>query len=213
MIRAVKYSAATGFSLPLPLKWKIKKQSPLLASVSPSRLTEEIFKIIHSSQAAPIVEALDGMGLYAYLQPQAAQLMKVNPRFRSRYLKSMAALNQPDFKNLPGETLGALINDYLEDIADWEQGVAENYKMCYTAARGFVLPMNPPRFELGYAVRRFFAAHGVTIKKSHISDLANRGRSSQPPTEAEGAVVEAVRRKRHRRKRRNKNAGTDQQIL
>jgi poly(A) polymerase len=213
MIRAVKYSAATGFSLPLPLKWKIKKQSPLLASVSPSRLTEEIFKIIHSSQAAAIVEALDDMGLYAYLQPQAAALMKNNPRFRRHYLKSMAALNQPDFKNLPGETLGALINDHLEDIVDWEQGVAENYKMCYTAARSFVRPMNPPRFELGYAVRRFFAAHGVTIKKSHVTELANRGRAGQPAAEAEGAAVEVVRRKRRRRKRRSKNAGADQQSL
>jgi poly(A) polymerase len=212
MIRAVKYSAATGFSLPLPLKWKIKSQSPLLTAVSPSRLTEEIFKIIHSSQAAPIVEALDAMGLYAYLQPQAAQLMNTNPRFRSHYLKSMAALNQPDFKNLPGETLGALINDYLEDIADWEQGIAENYKMCYAAARGFVRPMNPPRFELGYAVRRFFAAHGVTIKKSHITDLANRSRAVQPAAEAE-AGTEVARRKRRKRKRRSKNAGTDQQVL
>jgi poly(A) polymerase len=206
MIRAVKYSAATGFSLPLPLKWKIKKQSPLLASISPSRLTEEIFKIVHSSQAAAIVEALDDMGLYAYLQPQAAALMKTNPRFRRHYLKSMAALNQPDFKNLPGETLGALINDHLEDIADWEQGVVENYRLCYTAARSFVRPMNPPRFELGYAVRRFFAAHGVTVKKSHAAGLT-------PAGEAEGAAAEVVRRKRRRRKRRSKNAGTDQQSL
>jgi len=198
MIRAVKYSAATGFSLPLPLKWKIKKQSPLLASISPSRLTEEIFKIIHSSQAASIVEALDDMGLYAYLQPQAAALMKNNSRFRSRYLRSMAASN--------GETLGALINDYLEDIADWEQGIAENYRLCCAAARSFVRPMNPPRFELGYAVRRFFAAHGVTIKKSHAAGLT-------PAAGTEGAAAEVVRRKRRRRKRRSKNAGTDQQSL
>ena len=213
MIRAVKYAATTGFSLPLPLKWKIKKQSPLLTSVSPSRLTEEIFKIIHSSQAAAIVAALDEMGLYAYLQPQAAALMKNNPRFRRHYLKSMASLNQPNFKNLPGETLGALINDYLEDIADWEKGIGENYKICYTAARGFVKPMNPPRFELGYAVRRFFAAHNVTIKKSHITELAGRGRVSPPAAEAEGAATEAVRRKRRKRKRRSKNAGTNQQSV
>jgi len=170
MIRAVKYSAATGFTLPLSLKWKIKKQSPLLSSVSPSRLTEEIFKIIHSSQASRIVEALDNMGLYVYLQPGAAKLMKENPHFRSRYLRSLASLNQEGFKNLPGEALGKLINDYLEDVTNWEKGITENYKAAYSAARSFVLPMNPPRYELDFAVRRFFSAHGINVKKSHVID-------------------------------------------
>jgi len=200
MIRAVKYSAATGFTLPLSLKWAIKNQSPLLASISPSRLTEEIFKIIHSSQAAPIVEALDDMGLYAYLQPQAAKLMKTSPSFRSRYLQSMAALNQTNFKNLPGEALGALINDYLEDIIDWERSISENYRESYAAARSFVLPMNPPRFELNYAVRRFFANHDITIKKSHITDWANSGR--QPPGETGVSAAASTPRKRRRRRRK-----------
>jgi poly(A) polymerase len=168
MIRAVKYGAATGFTLPFPLKWKIKKQSHLLSMISPSRLTEEIFKIIQSPQAARIVEALDSMGLYAYLQPEAAKLMREAGSFRARYLRSLAAAGKPEFRNLPGEALGALINDYLEDITDWDRGIIENYKASYSAARNFVLPMNPPRYEIDYAVRRFFAAHGKTVKKSHI---------------------------------------------
>jgi poly(A) polymerase len=200
MIRAVKYSATTGFTLPLSLKWAIKNESPLLASISPSRLTEEIFKIIHSSQAASIVRALDDMGLYAYLQPQAAKLIKTSPSFRSRYLRSMAALNQSNFKNLPGERLGALVNDYLEDIVDWEKSVSENYRESYAAARSFVQPMNPPRFEINYAVRRFFAAHGIMIKKSHIADWANSGR--QPPGETGTGVPASAPRKRHRRRRK-----------
>jgi len=200
MIRAVKYSATTGFTLPLSLKWAIKNESPLLASISPSRLTEEIFKIIHSSQAASIVQALDDMGLYAYLQPHAAKLIKTSPSFRSRYLRSMAALNQANFKNLPGERLGALVNDYLEDIIDWEKSVSENYRESYAAARSFVLPMNPPRFEINYAVRRFFAAHGILIKKSHIADWANSGR--QPPGETGAGVPASAPRKRRRRRRK-----------
>jgi poly(A) polymerase len=204
MIRAVKYGAAAGFNLPAPLKWKIKKQSPLLASISPSRLTEEIFKIIHSSQAAGIVDALDRMGLYSYLQPQAARLMREKPAYRAGYLKSMAALGREDFKNLPGEALGALVNDYLEDIVDWERGVAENYKAAFAAARSFVLPMKPPRFELGFAVRRFFSAHGVTVKKSHIVE--------RPSDEAAVGFTETratgePRKRRRRRRKPSKTAG------
>ncbi|MDR0494609.1 MAG: polynucleotide adenylyltransferase PcnB [Treponema sp.] len=203
MIRAVKYSAATGFTLPLSLKWKIKKQSPLLVSISPSRLTEEIFKIIHSPQAASIVEALDDMGLYAWLQPKAAGLMKENPSFRRRYLQSMAALNQKGFKDLPGEALGALVNDYLENITDWEKGVMENYRECYSAARRFVLPMNPPRYELDYAVRRFFAAHGITIKKSHLVTWANRSQLPEQKT-VETRITEVAPAQKRKRRRRKK---------
>ncbi|MDR2259148.1 MAG: polynucleotide adenylyltransferase PcnB [Treponema sp.] len=175
MIRAVKYSVTTGFKLPLTLKWRIKKQSPLLGTVSPSRLTEEIFKIIHSPSAALIVESLETLGLYEYLQPQASRLMKENPDFRARYVRSLSVLNQEGFKNLPGEALAALVQDYLEDNTDWEAGIAENYKNTFAAARAFVLPMNPPRFELDHAVRLFFAAHGVTIKKSHFPERGKPG--------------------------------------
>jgi len=60
--------------------------------------------------------------------------------------------------------------------------------------------MNPPRFELGYAVRRFFAAHGIIIKKSHVTPVSGETAAS--------AAGDAVRRKRRRRKR-SKNAGTE----
>jgi poly(A) polymerase len=178
MIRAVKYSATTGFNLPLSLKWKIRKQSGLLESISPSRLTEEIFKILHSSQAAAIVDSLDAIGLYQYLQPQTAGFFRTRPGFRDQYLKTMASLNQPDFKNLPGEALASLVRDYLEDVADWDgedgeqppKPPSERYKEAFAAARSFVLPMNPPRMELDHGVRLLFAEHGVTIKKIRFNE-------------------------------------------
>jgi poly(A) polymerase len=213
MIRAVKYGAATGFRLPLRLKWRIKKQSPLLAAVSPSRLTEEIFKIIHSSSAFSIVEALEALGLYEYLQPGASRLMKENAGFRGRYLKSMAALNQEGFKNLPGEALAALVQDYLEDNTDWEAGIAETYKSAFTSARAFVLPMNPPRFELDHAVRLLLALHGITIKKSRFLEWGKPGSPGReggglsaaldPPFSA-AARGEGEPRKTHRRHRRKR---------
>jgi poly(A) polymerase len=165
----------TGFKLPLPLTWRIRRQARLLEAVSPSRLTEEIFKIIHSSSAASIVEALEALGLYEYLQPQASRLMRDSPDFRARYIRSLSVLNREGFKNLPGEALAALVQDYLEDNTDWEAGIAENYKNTFAAARAFVLPMNPPRFELDHGVRLFFAAHGITIKKSHFPERGKPG--------------------------------------
>jgi poly(A) polymerase len=170
MIRAVKYAAATGFKIPLTLRWKIKKQAPLLAPVSPSRLTEEIFKIIHSPCAAQITESLEYFGLYEYLQPNASRQMKENEKFRARYLKGLGELNR-NGNPKPGETLAALIRDYLVDFIDWDaEGLTENYKTAFMAARQFILPMNPPRMELDHAVRLIFAEHGQNVKKVRFFD-------------------------------------------
>ncbi|MCL2804482.1 MAG: polynucleotide adenylyltransferase PcnB [Treponema sp.] len=168
MIRASKYAAKTGFSLPLNLKMKISNQSNLLVTISPSRLTEEIFKIIHSDKAADIVDLLDKMGLYAFLQPQAAHLMKKNAVFRKNYLQSMANLKGAE--NRRGQALGSLFNDYLESEAglsadSLKSGPIENYKEIYKLARNFVLPMNPPRYELEHSVKKFLSSRGLTIKR------------------------------------------------
>jgi poly(A) polymerase len=168
MIRAVKYAAATGFKLPFSLRWKIKRESALLSPVSPSRLSEEIMKIVHAAAASEIVENLEAFGLYAYLQPNASKLMG-DSGFRARYLKSFTDLkDNPEKAETPGWNLASLIRDYLEDYLDWEGGVHENYKNAFAAARQFVLPMNPPRVELDHAVRLIFAEHDISLKKVRL---------------------------------------------
>jgi poly(A) polymerase len=204
MIRAVKYAAATGFKLPLSLRWTIKRQSPLLAPISPSRLTEEILKILRSPCAAEIVESLESFGLYAYLQPRAAALMNADPAFRRRYMKSFAALNR-EREEASGEATAALIRDYLEDRIDWEAGVTENYKNAFLDARQFVLPINPPRMDLDHGVRLIFAEHGITIKRSRFLE---RGKSRLPDLDAlEDEVPDAEPKKKRRRRRRRRGGG------
>ncbi|MDR3138358.1 MAG: polynucleotide adenylyltransferase PcnB [Treponema sp.] len=212
MIRAVKYGTTAGFSLPFLLRWKIKAQAGLLTAVSPSRLTEEIMKIIHSSAAAPVVENLEAYGLYEYLQPEASKLLKENRDFREGYFKSLGSINRPDSSGAPGEALAAIIRDFLEDYIDWDKGgIVENYKSAFFAARQFVLPMNPPRAELDRGVRLIFADHGITIKKSRFSERLER--PSHPPVRqgsprreresGEGGLKEgegAVKRRRRRKK-------------
>jgi poly(A) polymerase len=206
MIRAVKYGAATDFNLPFSLRWKIRQYSSLLSEISPSRLTEEIFKIINSSQAARIINDLDEAGLYKYLQPHAAALFKTKQGFKEQYLKTLAGINQEGWKGRPGEKLAALIRDYLEEAADWKgdgnlaPALPERYKHAFTEARKFVLPMNPPRIELGHAVRRLFAEHGVTIKRSRFHDKkTNHNPAVSKPELTEISHAEA---RRHGGKRR-----------
>jgi poly(A) polymerase len=204
MIRAVKYAATTGFKLPMRVKWKIKQQSPLLASISSSRLTEEMFKIIHSSFASLIVENLEAFGLYEYLQPNASELIKKSDPFRVRYMKSLTDMAG---SGVSGEDLVALIRDYLEDFVDWDGGMMENYKNAFLGARQFVLPINPPRSDLDYAVRRILGEHGITIKRSRVFE---RGKSwfsfVETPSPPEIPGAEGPKRK-HRSRKRHKGTG------
>jgi len=191
MIRAVKYAVTTDCRIPLAVRWKIKAQASLLAPVSPSRLTEEILKIIHAACPDRIVEALEEARLYAYLQPQAAALMKRDRLFRERYLKSLKALSAAPAA--PGRELAALIRDYLEPLVDWAQG-AEVCRAAFMEARRFVLPLNPPRVELEYAVKLLFEEHGVSLKKFRLFERDGGGeddvfpprrrRRRRPPADA-----------------------------
>jgi poly(A) polymerase len=217
MIRAMKYAAATGIKLPLSLRWKIKQQAFLLEPVSPSRLTEEIFKIIHSPYAAQIIESLESFGLYRYIQPNASRLMKENEDFRGRYLKGLGDLNREDngAPPKPGETLAALIRDYLEDLLDWDAGgITENYRNAFVGARQFVLPMNPPRVELDHAVRLIFSEHGQNVKKIRYFERGKPRMQESEVLAAEFADLPAAsagegaakKRRRRRRKPRSNTA-------
>ncbi|MDR1839542.1 MAG: polynucleotide adenylyltransferase PcnB [Treponema sp.] len=195
MIRAVKYAALTDFSIPLNVKLKISKQSNLLTSISPSRLTEEMLKIIHSDNAAAIVNLLEKTGLYSYLQPEASSLMRKSSSFRQNYLRRMADLKCSE--NQQGKALGSLFYDYLETSAEWKPGPIENFNEIYKTARSFLLPINPPRYEMEYAVKKFLSEHGIIIKRPHFEKI------KQLPDGETGHT--AKRRRRHRHKKNKEN--------
>jgi poly(A) polymerase len=216
MIRAVKYGATTGFKLPLALRWEIRRDSSLLAEVSPSRLTEEINKIIRSARADRIVRDLEALGLYRYLQPNASKLFKEKPGFRERYLRDLAAARDEEQEEKPGWVISALVRAFLEDTTDWNlEDSQENYYSALLSARRFVIPMNPPRLELDHAVRLVFAEHGLALKRAPFplrsrpfGGEAGRGRpgparSSGPPVPpAENREPGEASKKRRRRRRR-----------
>jgi poly(A) polymerase len=215
MIRAVKYAAATSFRLPWSLTWKIRRQASLLSEVSPSRLTEEILKIIHSPYSARIIENLDLFGVYEYLQPGASAVLRRDASFRSRYIKGFADLAlKPDAARAPGETMAALIRDFLEETVDWDGGIIENYKNAFLEARRFILPINPPRVELDHAVRLIFSEHGLTVKKSrmllsHSRQADSRLLREEEPDPAGLLPDEGEPKKRVRRGRRRGTSAAD----
>jgi poly(A) polymerase len=198
MIRAVKYAILAGFPLPLTLRNKIKKEAPLLAGIPPSRLTEEINKVIRSAKVADIIEMLELLGIYRYMQPNAHNLMKTSISFKELYLATLRNLNSvepepevsPDAlaKNLSIEiaSLSALFSDYVAGMVDWQEDSLAIYTRAFKEARAFVLPMNPQRVHLEKAIRQLLADHGVIIKKTRLlrPDLIDGARNVQPPPNA-----------------------------
>jgi len=166
MIRAVKYSVLAGFKIPLILRKKIKESAHLLKIISPSRLTEELTKILKSGIASAVIEELSLLRLYEYLQPKASKLIDDSAAFRNAYFKSLSAIAPPPDGDaiLLVSGLMALVRDYINDNFDWAAADQAKFKEVFMLARKFVVPMNPPRFDLSKAVRNIFAEHGIKVK-------------------------------------------------
>lgn len=198
MLRAVKYSVTTHCAMQWQLRHKIKKSASLLSPVSPSRLTEEIFKIVNSAHAFDIVrEALD-VDIYMYLQPAATNLILSDREFEKNYfenLKRLDALNTVEKEARLGKKLLFLVKDFILSLTDWKKEIVENsavgelYEKTWNETRRFVLPMNPPRVELEYAIRSVLREIGVNI------------RIPKPPRPESGEPNAAPKRRRRRRRK------------
>ncbi len=171
MLRAIKYSATTHAKMSRSLRHKILSSAKLLSQISPSRLTEELLKIINNTYAYEIIsEALD-TDLFMYLQPSATGLIYENKKYEKDYMKSIQELSllnktNPDVRL--GKKMIYLIRDFIYQLTDWEKEIeaktsfSELYGRTWAECRNFVLPMNPVRRELEFAVKQTLIDLGVS---------------------------------------------------
>lgn len=173
MLRAVKYGATCNCSMGFFLRQKIRKSAHLLLPVSPSRLTEEMLKILNSGHSCEIVTACLKTDLYMYLQPNATSMMYQSKIFEQNYMKHLSEMDkavQSDKTIRLGQKLFFLIIDFIDTLTDWKKEVSgktatgELYLKTWTQVRNFVLPINPQRTELEYAIRLALKKLGVAIK-------------------------------------------------
>ena len=182
MLRAIKYSATTHARMSFTLRHKIRASAALLSQVSPSRLTEEMLKIINSGHSAEIIsEALD-TDLYMYLQPAAAAMIYEKKDVEKTYMQNLSKMDeltrtQSDVRL--GRKLYFLLYDFVSSLTDWKKEVqsgmpaSELYARTWKECRNFVLPMNPQRRELEFAVRAVMSDLGVLFRQSPAKKAAN----------------------------------------
>ena len=167
MIRAAKYSVSTGCVIPDKVGKVMRKQSHLLQPVSPSRLTEELIKILHSGRARDTIAMLLRYDLFMYLQPSACSLIDDSEDFAENYRKNLEELDTlvasgEDIRL--GRKLAFLITALVQLVTDWNGHPVEVYTNVYRECRRFIMPMNPPRTELEFAVRHCLKEGGLPIR-------------------------------------------------
>ena len=174
MLRAVKYSATTHAQMSFLLRRKIRQSANLLSQVSPSRLTEEMMKIINGGHSFDIIKEAIDLDLFMYLQPAAASMIFDNKKIEKQYMENLKKLDElhvTETDSRLGKKLYFIIYDFICTLTDWKKEVqnkssfSELYAKTWTECRNFVLPMNPQRKELEFAVKSVLSSFGIQIKK------------------------------------------------
>lgn len=192
ILRAIKYASITDSKIPFFVRLQIRKNADLLEFVSPSRMTEEINKIIFSGHAYDIISKLLAYRIYVYMQPGACAFIDSSSQFKKAYLEHLKNLDEkiaqkPGLKQ--GECLKPLLFDYIKLIADVNGVPQDVYGAVYRECRHFILPMNPQRRELEFAVKSCLNELGVKIPmEKNPSRQSKTARQTPRPAKRKKAV-------------------------
>jgi len=201
MIRAVKYSVGAGLKMSGKLKRAIRKSSDLLAAISPSRITEEVFKILLSGRASAVMNECIGYGFFQYMVPNAARLAATEAPYREKLLSRLADLDSE--VNEGGEVRRAraiayLAADYLFEKTPAGAAQRVSFNDAFIDIKKFVSPIVPANkdIELGlvYLIRR---------RKNY---LKGGKLEITPPAERPYSAGEAPEKVRPKKKRGRKPA-------
>ncbi|MGH8751363.1 MAG: polynucleotide adenylyltransferase PcnB [Burkholderiales bacterium] len=120
MLRAVRFAAKLGLKIEPSTRAPVSKLAPLLENVPPSRLFEEMLKLLLSGHAAAAVPALRESGLHGGLLPMLDMIIEqpLGQRFVAAALKNTDERVQQDKPVSPGFLFAALL--WHEVLAAWK---------------------------------------------------------------------------------------------
>jgi poly(A) polymerase len=158
MIRAVKYSAGLGFRLPFLTRRKIKAQASLLAGISGSRLTEELFKMLQSGKSSALFRELYELGLLKYFLPELDASLKANAEnFRESFFVTLQAHDDSIHAVMERRFLLApLIQDYVKALLKQAGDPKPLFKDVYIAVKKMMQPLVPANKDIDAALLPFF---------------------------------------------------------
>lgn len=174
MLRAVKYAAMMGMDIASPVRKKIKKQAPLLAKVSTSRLSEELNKIIKSCNAETIFRLMDSHKLIAPMFPgfeKAFRKARGDTALKENFFLSLAKVDRltNEKELVRGLALYHLTEHLLISVGAFDTIHSENpeYWEVVKKLKALIYPIIQPNRDVEHAVRIMFRKRNLPVPHKH----------------------------------------------
>lgn len=172
MIRALKYSGTTGFTLTFKLGRSIKKYSTELKRCSPSRMTEEIMKIIATGYSAQIFQLLLKFNLLGFMLPEINSLLsgKGNNEHTFSFIKDLTSIDKEvktRNENRKGRLIAALVSSFITFPEEYEN-TTFLFREIFKDIKRLIHPITPPNSEVEMAVVKLFRDEGLQPPKNAI---------------------------------------------
>ena len=224
MIRAIKYSVTTNFSLRWSVKMAIRKYSNELSRVSTSRLTEEVNKILASGHSCKIINELKKYKLLVFMLP-AFSIYSTFPQVQ-KSLKDLdervqLAKQGKGSEVLLADMIMALVNP-LVVFADDQLTIDQRFKETFRQIKILISPMTPSNYEVELASERLLTERGFKTPRNCVRNQrptnripTRKGAPMPRKSRVEGTNAEvssATKKRRNRRRGPKKSPGTGSQL-
>jgi poly(A) polymerase len=166
MIRAAKYTTTSGFSVPWSITAKIKQKAPLLANISPARLTEEFYKILHSGKSKGILTLMAKWKVLDAFVPRLGKELS-KPLFNPLAKALIGGLDLLDSELTAGKdpdrstSLTYLVAPLLEAEGWSTKATQDDFEPLIAHLKDWFKPIVPSNQELENALRSLFRLWSV----------------------------------------------------
>ncbi len=198
LIRAAKFSVMINGDIPLLLKLFIIFNAYRIVTVSSSRLTEEIFKIMKMDNTTVVFRKMARLNILRYILPGVYEIQK-----KSLFYETLEKFDQDKREgkldlSKSSTLLEPLITDYLEAVVFYDDVANQTISEVMESLKTFLRPIVPPNVALVEAIRNVMSKNGFKL----------RWRRQQPDKPAQaGEGSEKPKRKRKRRPKKKADAG------
>ncbi|NCB02098.1 MAG: poly(A) polymerase [Spirochaetia bacterium] len=193
MIRAIKYSVTTNFSLSFDVKRAIKRDGVNLSRISSSRITEEVIKILSSGYASSIFEQLQKHKILIYILPS----ISLSPSFQL-ILQSLKLLDRSVNDVHSGKSnvvnrsdmISALVAPIMNINQEEEEEDKEYFLRMFSHVKELIHPITPANYDVEQACASLLKEKGFVVSPTWYK--------ARKPVHIPGRVVKNKKSKRYK---------------
>jgi poly(A) polymerase len=219
MVRAIKYSVSTGFSLRFNVKMAIRKYSNELSRTSTSRLTEEVNKILASGHSREIFNELQKYKLLVFMLPcfsvysKFPQVQKSLEELDGKV--TLAKTGKGEEVNL-ADMIKALVSPLIF-FTDDQMTIEERFKETFRQIKVLISPMTPSNYEVELASEHLLIDRGYRTPRNCVRgqrpvNKPPQRRSPSRMRKSEENTEVSTAKKRHRPHRKKSGQGENKVV-